>query len=162
MRGNQFSASWRQATWLNPIYFGQIEMNESYKSYVSVLGRLLLALMFILSGFGKLTDIQGTAGFIASGGLPAPAVLAVVVGLFELLGGLTLVVGFQVRWAGLALALFTVAASVVFHAYWGAPAEQKFVTQLLFMKNMSVAGGMLLVSALGAGPLSVDARLQSR
>lgn len=133
-------------------------MNDSYKAYVSVVGRVLLALMFILSGFGKLNDIQGTAGFIASGGLPAPAVLAVVVGAFEMLGGIALVLGYQVRVAGLALAFFTVAASIVFHAYWSVPAAQQFVTQLLFMKNMSVAGGMLLVSALGAGPLSLDAR----
>lgn len=133
-------------------------MNESYKSYVSVTGRVLLALMFILSGFGKLMDIQGTAGYIASVGLPVPAVLAIAVGLFELLGGLALVLGYQVRLAGLVLALFTLTASVVFHAYWSAPAEQQFVTQLLFMKNISVAGGLLLVSALGAGLLSLDAR----
>ncbi len=133
-------------------------MNDSYKTYVSVLGRLLLALMFILSGVGKLGNIQGTAAFIASGGLPAPTVLAVAVGALELFGGLALVVGYQVRLVGLALALFTVAASVVFHAYWSAPAAQQFVAQLLFMKNISVAGGMLLISALGAGPLSIDAR----
>lgn len=134
-------------------------MNDSYKAYVSVVGRLLLALMFILSGFGKLGNIEGTAAFIASGGLPAPAVLAVAVGALELFGGLALVVGYQVRLVGLALGLFTVAASVVFHAYWSAPAAQQYVTQLLFMKNISVAGGMLLISALGAGPLSIDARL---
>jgi putative oxidoreductase len=133
-------------------------MNDSYKAYVSVAGRILLALMFVISGFGKLTNLSGTAGFIASGGLPAPALLAVVVGLLELIGGLALVVGYRVRIAGLLLALFTVAASVVFHAYWSAPAAQQFVTQLLFMKNMSVAGGMLIISALGAGPLSLDAR----
>lgn len=134
-------------------------MNDSYKAYVSIVGRLLLALMFILAGFGKLGNIDGTAGFIASGGLPAPTFLAVVVGLLELIGGLALVVGYQVRLAGLALALFTVAASVVFHAFWSAPAEQQYVAQLLFMKNISVAGGMLLISALGAGPLSIDARV---
>ncbi len=134
-------------------------MNDSYKAYVSVVGRVLLALMFILSGFGKLGNIQGTAAFIASGGLPAPTVLAVAVGALELFGGLALVAGYQVRLTGLALAAFTVAASVVFHAFWSAPAEQQFVTQLLFMKNISVAGGMLLISALGAGPLSIDARL---
>ena len=60
------------------------------------------------------------------------------------------------------LALFTVAASMVFHAYWSVPAAQQFVTQLLFMKNMSVAGGMLLISALGAGPLSIDALRSTR
>ena len=134
-------------------------MNESYKAYVSVVGRLLLALMFILSGFGKLGNIEGTAAFIASGGLPAPTFLAAAVGALELFGGLALVVGYQVRLVGLALALFTVAASVVFHAFWSAPAAQQYVTQLLFMKNISVAGGMLLISALGAGPLSIDARI---
>lgn len=134
-------------------------MNESYKAYVSVVGRLLLALMFILSGFGKLGNIEGTAAFVASGGLPAPTFLAVAVGVLELFGGLALVVGYQVRLAGLALGLFTIAASVVFHAYWSAPAAQQYVTQLLFMKNISVAGGMLLISALGAGPLSIDARI---
>lgn len=133
-------------------------MNDSYKSYISVLGRVLLALMFVLAGFGKLTNIQGTAGYIASGGLPAPMVLAVLVGLLELVGGLALVVGYRVRWVGLALALFALAASVLFHAYWSAPADQQMVAQLLFMKNMSVAGGMFLVSALGAGPMSLDAR----
>lgn len=133
-------------------------MTDSYKSYVSVLGRLLLALMFIMAGFDKLTHIQGTAGYIASGGLPLPVVLAVLAGVLELFGGLALVLGYQVRWIGLALALFTLAASVAFHAYWSAPADQQFVVQLLFMKNLSVAGGMFLISALGAGPLSLDAR----
>lgn len=133
-------------------------MNESYKAYVSVLGRVLLALMFILSGFGKFGNIQGTAAYIASAGLPLPTVLALAVAALELFGGLALVVGYRVRWVGLALALFTIAASVIFHAYWAVPADQQFVTQLLFMKNLSVAGGMLLLSALGAGPLSFDAR----
>jgi len=133
-------------------------MTESYKSYVSVLGRILLALMFILSGFGKLSDISGTAGFIASGGIPFPSLVAVLVGAFELLGGIALVLGFQARLIGLLMALFTIAASIVFHAYWAVPAEQQYVTQLLFMKNLSVAGGMLLISALGAGPLSLDQR----
>lgn len=136
-------------------------MNDAYKNYVSVVGRVLLALMFILSGFGKLTDIQHTAGFIASGGLPMPVVLAVVVGAFELLAGIALVLGYKVRWTGLALGLFTLAASVVFHAYWAVAADQQYVTQLLFMKNVSVAGGLLLVSALGAGSLSVDRRQAS-
>ncbi len=134
-------------------------MHDAYKTYVSLAGRLLLALMFILSGFGKLGNIEGTATFIASGGLPAPTLLAVAVGALELFGGLALVAGFQVRLAGLTLALFTIAANVVFHAFWSAPADQQYVAQLLFMKNISVAGGMLLISALGAGPLSVDARL---
>ena len=131
-------------------------MTDAYKTYVSVLGRILLATLFITAGFDKLTHIEATAGYVASGGLPFPTLLAGGVGAFELLGGLALVVGWQVRWVGLAMALFTLVASLVFHAYWSVPADQQFVTQLLFMKNLSVAGGLFLVSALGAGPLSVD------
>ena len=128
-------------------------MTNAYVSYITLVGRLLLALMFILAGFGKLADVSGTAAYIASAGLPFPTLLAVAVGLVELL-----VAGLAVRWFGLALAVFTMMASVIFHAYWAAPADQAFIVQLLFMKNLSVAGGLLLISALGAGPLSIDAR----
>ena len=133
-------------------------MTDKYASYVSLAGRILLALMFIPAGFGKLTNIGGTAGYIASGGLPFPSVLAVLAGALELFGGLALVIGFKVRWVGLAMALFTLVASVAFHPFWAVPEAQHMVTQLLFMKNISVVGGMLLISALGAGAFSVDAR----
>ena len=133
-------------------------MDDTYKAYVCILGRTLLAAMFIIAGFGKLTHVQGTAAYIASAGLPLPIVVAIGVGLLELVGGLALVVGYRVQIAGLALALFTLLASVLFHAYWAVPADQMHATQLLFMKNMSIAGGLFLISALGAGPLSLDAK----
>lgn len=137
-------------------------MIDSFKTPLVIVGRVLLALMFILAGFGKLANIAGTAGYIASGGLPAPMVLAVVVGLLELLGGVAIAVGFQARWAALALALFTLLASVLFHRFWAVPADQAFVQQLMFMKNLSVAGGLFVVAALGAGPVSLDARRAPR
>jgi putative oxidoreductase len=135
-----------------------MNMIDSFKTPLVVVGRVLLALMFVLSGFGKLTDIGGTAGYIASGGLPAPAVLAVLVGLLELLGGLALMIGFQARWAALALGVFTLLASVLFHKFWAAAPDQQMVQQLMFMKNLAVAGGMFIVAALGAGPASLDVR----
>jgi putative oxidoreductase len=131
---------------------------NSIKLPLVVAGRLLLALMFVVSGFGKLTNIAGTAGYIASAGLPAASLLAVGAGLLELLAGIALIVGFKARWAALALGLFTLLASVLFHAYWAAPAAQAYVQQLMFMKNLAVAGGMFLVASLGAGPFSLDAR----
>lgn len=137
-------------------------MFDSIKSPLVVIGRVLLALMFILSGFQKLTHLEGTAGFIASGGLPFPALLAVVVGLLELLGGLAIAIGLQARLAALALGLFTLAATFVFHRFWAVPAEQAYVQQLMFMKNISVAGGMFVVAALGAGAASLDARRSLR
>jgi len=137
-------------------------MTDKYASTVSLAGRILLALMFIPAGFGKLTHIGGTAGYIASGGLPFPSLLAVLAGALELFGGLALVIGFKVRWVGLAMALFTLVASMVFHPFWSVPEAQQMVTKLLFMKNISVVGGMLLISALGAGALSVDERNRQR
>ena len=137
-------------------------MNDKYSAYVSLAGRILLALMFIPAGFGKLTNIGGTAGYIASGGLPFPSVLAILVDALELFGGLALVIGFKVRWVGLAMALFTLAASMLFHPFWSVPEAQQMVTKLLFMKNISVVGGMLLISALGAGALSLDERRSGR
>ena len=133
-------------------------MLDSIKPSIVVVGRVLLALMFVLSGFGKLGNIAGTAGYIASGGLPAATALAVLVGLFEVLAGLALAIGFKARWAALGLALFTLLASLLFHQFWTAPAGQQMVQQLMFMKNLAIAGGMFMVAALGAGPLALDAR----
>jgi putative oxidoreductase len=90
--------------------------------------------------------------------LPLATALAVIVGLLELFGGLAILVGFHARWAALALGLFTLAASLLFHNFWAVPADKAFMQQLMFMKTLSVAGGMFIVAALGAGPMSFDAR----
>lgn len=133
-------------------------MSESLKSPLVLVGRLLLALMFVLAGFSKLGGIEGTAAYIASAGLPMATALAVIVGLLELVGGIAIMLGYHARWAALALGLFTLAASLLFHNFWSMPADKAFVQQLMFMKNMSVAGGLFVVAALGAGALSLDAR----
>ena len=128
---------------------------------VVVLGRLLLALMFILAGISKFSNLQGTAGYISSGGLPMGMLLAPVVAALELLGGLAILVGWQARWAALALAVFTIFASLFFHKFWDVPAAQATVQKLMFMKNMAVAGGLLMMFSLGAGPGSLDARART-
>ena len=125
---------------------------------IAFIARLLLALLFVLAGAFKFADLAGTAGFIASKGLPLPQFLAFATAALEVVGGLAIVIGFHARWAALALALFTLVASFIFHDFWGAPAEQQMVQQLMFMKNMAVTGGLLLMVALGAGPASLDAR----
>jgi putative oxidoreductase len=123
-----------------------------------VIARILLALMFVMSGISKLTGLEGTAGYIASVGLPAAQLLALGAGVLEVVAGVLLIVGWQARWAALALAAFTVLASVLFHNFWAMPNDQQFMQQLMFMKNLSVTGGLLFVFAFGAGTLSLDAR----
>jgi len=124
----------------------------------TVFARLLLALMFVASGVSKLAGIEGTAGYIASVGLPAPQLLALGAGVLEVVAGTMLIVGWQARWAALALAAFTFVASVLFHNFWAQPADQAFVQQLMFMKNLAVIGGLLFVFAQGPGRVSFDAR----
>jgi putative oxidoreductase len=123
-----------------------------------VAARVLLSLIFMLAGFGKLTALAGTTAYIASKGLPMPAVLAMGSGLLELLAGLAIAVGFKARIAAAALAVFTLLASFMFHNFWAMPADQVMVNQLMFMKNLAIIGGLLLVIAHGAGAASIDTR----
>ena len=129
---------------------------------LSLAGRLLLALLFMPAGFGKLTGFAGTVGYIASVGLPLPQLGAVVALVVEIAGGIALIAGFGTRFAALALALFTLVASFFFHNYWGVPAEQQFMQSLLFYKNIAVVGGLLTLAAWGPGAWSVDARRAAR
>lgn len=133
-------------------------MNYPTSAAVTLIARLLLALMFIMAGISKFGDLGGTAGYIASKGLPLPAVLAFLTAVLEVVAGAALAVGFQARLAALALGLFTLVASVLFHNFWAMPPDQQFVQQLMFTKNLAIAGGLLFVFALGAGPASFDAR----
>ena len=129
---------------------------------VAAIGRVLLAAIFILAGLSKFGSLDGTTGYIASQGLPVPGVLAFAAALVEVVGGVLLAIGYQTRLAALVLAAFTLVATVIFHAFWAAPADQAMVQQLMFMKNLAIVGGLLFVLSLGAGPLSVDTRAAAR
>ena len=123
-----------------------------------LIGRILLGLIFVLSGFDKIGGFEGTAGYIASRGLPMPTVLAALTIVLELGAGLCLVFGVFTQWAALALAAFCVLSAVLFHNFWAVPEAQKMMQNISFMKNLSIAGGMLVLAAYGAGRISVDAR----
>ncbi|MES3010521.1 MAG: DoxX family protein [Pseudomonadota bacterium] len=133
-------------------------MFTALQNPLSLVGRLLLALLFLPAGIAKIGGYAGTVGYIASKGLPLPEVGALVAIVVEVGGGLALIAGFGTRFAALGLALFTLAASVVFHNYWALPADQQMVQQLMFFKNIAVVGGLLTLAAWGAGAWSLDAR----
>jgi putative oxidoreductase len=122
-------------------------------------GRILLALMFLIAGIGKIgAGFAGTVGYIGSVGLPMPQVVAVGTIIVEIVASLALIVGWKTRWAALALAIFTVAAALLFHNYWAMPANQQMMQQIIFMKNLAVAGGLLMLAVAGPGAWSVDRR----
>ncbi|WP_025916542.1 DoxX family protein [Herminiimonas sp. CN] len=133
-------------------------MFNKLQNPLSLAGRLLLSVLFLPAGIGKITGFAGTVGYITSVGLPMPTLAAIIALTVEILGGVALIAGFGTRIAASALALFTLVASFFFHAYWAVPADQQLVTQLLFFKNIAVVGGLLTLAAWGAGAWSVDAR----
>ena len=125
---------------------------------VALLGRLLIAALFIPAGIAKIGGFAGTAGYIASKGLPMPELGAVIAILVEVGVAAALLIGFKARWAALVLALFTLVAAAVFHNFWTLPADQQMVQQLMFTKNIAIVGGLLAFVAFGAGAFSLDAR----
>ena len=128
----------------------------STPTYLPALGRLLIALIFVMSGLSKIAAPAATIAYIQSSGAPfAPGAFAVAV-LVEVIGGLTLLVGFQTRMAAGALAIFTLAAAVLFH---NNIADQN--QMIHFLKNIAITGGLLQVIAFGAGPFSLDNRRKS-
>src|SRR3954471_2805847 len=122
-------------------------------SVIVLIGRILLSAIFILAGFGKLTDISGTAAYFAMYNLPGGSLTAVGSGLIELLGGLAILIGFQTRIAGWVLAVFSVATALIAHMNWA-----DMMQLINFQKNLAMAGGFLVLATYGAGALSVDAR----
>lgn len=126
--------------------------------WIALVGRILLAIYFIMSGFSKIGGFEGTVGYISSKGLPMPQVLAVLTILIELGGGILLLVGWKARWAALAIAIFCVLAAFIFHNYWAMPEAERMAQYQTFWKNVTIAGGMLMVLAFGPGRLSIERR----
>lgn len=124
----------------------------------ALVGRVLIAMLFIPAGFAKIGGFSGTAGYIASKGLPLPEVGAAVAIVVELGIGLMFLFGWRTRLAAIALAVFTVAASLFFHNYWAMPAAQAVTQQQAFFKNLATVGGLLAFAAFGPGRFSLDAR----
>lgn len=131
-------------------------MDRTMTTAVPALGRLLLSLIFVVSGLMKLGAVGGTIGYIASKGVPAPSLAFGLAVIVELGGGLLLLTGLLTRWAALALAIFCLFTAFVFHGFGD------MNNQIHAMKNISMTGGLLYVAAFGAGGWSLDALLLRR
>ncbi len=131
-------------------------MLNSLQTPFALIGRVLIALLFIPAGFGKIAGFAGAAGYIASKGVPFPEICAAIAIAVELGLGLLLLVGFQARWAALGIAFFTLVITFIFHNYWGVPADQVMMQKQAFFKNIAVVGGLLTIAAWGAGRWSID------
>ena len=126
------------------------------RNFGPLVGRILIAVIFIVSGFGKIMGFDGTVGYIRSAGLPAAQLAAIAAVVIELGGGILLLLGWKARWAAAALFVFVFCAGIFFHAFWASPPEQVMMQQIQFMKNLAIMGGLLYIIVYGSGPYSVD------
>lgn len=124
--------------------------------------RLLIALLFVPAGIAKIASFAAATGYIASKGVPLPELCAVLAIAVEVGLGLLLWVGWQTRVAALALAVFTLVITFIFHAFWNLPAEQVMAQQQAFFKNIAIVGGLLALAAFGPGLWSLDERRAAR
>ena len=131
---------------------------SNLQSIAAPIGRVLLAFIFILSGLMKLGDISGTAAYIESGGLPGFLVWPTI--LLEVAGGMMLAIGFKAGLAALGLAGFSLLSGVLYHMVpaGNLTGMEQQMQMIMFFKNISMAGGLLVVFALGAGPYALDNR----
>ena len=125
---------------------------------LALVGRVLLAWLFVPAGWAKIGGFAGTAGYIASKGIPFPELCAALAIAAELGLGLLLLVGWQTRWAALGLAIFVAVITPLFHNFWAMPEAQQMMQKQAFGKNIAIVGGLLAFAAFGAGRLSLDGR----
>lgn len=130
---------------------GCLYCEKGWKSYAVVLARVLLGLVFLVAGWGKLNGFDGTVAYIASVGLPMPQLLAALAIIVELGGAVLLIVGFHARLAAFALAIFTALATLAYHMNIADPLQQ-----IMFLKNLAIIGGLLMIKVYGPGPWSLS------
>lgn len=127
------------------------------RDIVLLVGRILVALLYVPAGWAKLSGFQGTASYIASVGLPMPQLLAAGAVIVELGVGLVFLIGWKTRWAALILALFTLVAALFFHNFWSmTDAAAIGANRINFYKNLAMVGGLLFAYVAGPGRYSVD------
>ncbi len=132
-------------------------MNQTWERYAQLGARILISSIFLFSGIGKIMNWSGTAAMMASKGLPAVQILLPLAVLFELGGAILVLIGYRARLGALALFLFLIPTTFVFHDFWAVPAAEQGNQIAHFMKNVVIMGALLKVMGDGAGAFSVDA-----
>jgi putative oxidoreductase len=131
-------------------------MSNSSTSIIPLFGRILLSIVFILGGVGKITGFSFEEGMVAAKHLPLPAVALGIALVIELLGGLAILVGVWTRFVAWIVFLYLIPTTFLFHNFWAMQGADRIDTMIHFQKNLAIMGGLLLLAAFGAGAYSVD------
>lgn len=126
--------------------------------WAPLVGRVCLSAIFLLSGINKIGNWDQTAGYMASKGMPlVPLFLAGAI-VFEVAGGLSVLLGYKARVGAALLIVFLIPATLIFHNFWALEGQEQQLQMIMFLKNVAILGGLLLVVGFGAGPMSLDSR----
>ena len=123
---------------------------------MALVGRLLIAAIFLMSGIAKLTDTPGTVAHMVNMGIPYADTLAVVAGVAEIAGAAALVLGLLTRVGAFGLLLYMIPTTVIFHAFWNYEGAERLPQMVNFMKNLAIIGGLSTLVAFGASRFSID------
>lgn len=130
---------------------------NAYERIMPLVGRILISVIFLLSGITKVMNFSGMVAFMASKGMPMPNVMIAGALVVEIFGALCLITGFQTRIAALIMFLYLIPATLMFHNFWAMQGAMRADNQINFLKNLAIMGGLLMAAAYGPGRLSVDA-----
>lgn len=132
---------------------------DNQRDVIILLARILLMILFVMSGWSKLTGFDGTVSYLASLGAPMPMVAAGVAVIMEFFVAILLILGFFTRPLAFLFALFVIGTALIGHPFWTMTDEAaRAANSVQFFKNLSICGGLLLLSVTGAGRFSVDGR----
>ena len=134
--------------------------SQRIRDEILLIARILLAILFLTSGWGKMTGYSGTVDYMTQMGVPMPAVATLVAIAVELLGAIALILGVWTRPLAVLLALFTVGTAFMAHHFWTMEGAERYANSIHFYKNLCIVGGFLLLYVTGAGKHSVDTRLR--
>src|SRR5436190_20972003 len=123
-----------------------------------LIGRILIAVLFVRAGWAHISDVSGFAAFLTGAGLPASYFVAVIAACVAFFGSICVILGLGTRYAALLLALFTVAAALLAHRYWALPLQEQAGQANKFFKNIAIIGGLLALFVAGPGRFSIDRR----
>jgi len=129
---------------------------DNRKDEITLLARLLLMALFISFGWSKLTHFTGTVSYMAATGAPAPEISAAIAVVMEFFVGLALVLGFYTRPLALLMALYTLGTALIGHHFWTMSGAEQYANMINFYKNLSIMGGLFLLSLTGPGKYSID------
>ena len=124
---------------------------QRWRDELILLGRVLMMLLFVISGWGKLTGFQGTVGYMGTVGAPMPIVAAAIAVVMEFCVGIALLIGFWTRPLALLMALFVLGTALIAHTFWNVEGAMQTANMVQFYKNLSIMGGLLLLAVTGAG-----------